>query len=195
LYTLTVGKIKDLERLGTKSAENIVKSIEASKQVGFERVLYAIGIRYIGEVTAKKLAAHMKSINAIIAASYDELVQVEEVGAKIAGSIKYHFSEPKNLEQVKRLSEFGVQMEQKEVERASDKLKGFTFVISGTFDIPRDDIKKMIEDNGGKMLSSISGNLNYLVKGENMGPSKLEKANKLGIKMINLDELYTLINK
>jgi len=195
LYTLTVDKIKDLERLGTKSAENIVKSIESSKQVGFERVLYAIGIRYIGEVTAKKLVAHMKNIDAIIAASYEELVQVEEVGAKIAGSIKYHFSEPKNLEQVKRLREFGVQMEQKEVERASDKLKGFTFVISGTFDIPRDDIKRMIEDNGGKMVSSISGNLSYLVVGENMGPSKLEKANKLGVKMINLEELYTLINR
>lgn len=194
LYTITTDKIKNLERLGTKSAENIVVGIENSKQVGFERVLYAIGIRYIGEVTAKKLATHLKNIDAIIAASYDELVQVEEVGSKIAESIIHHFSEPKNMEQINRLKDFGVQMEIKEKERASDKLKGFTFVISGTFEISRDSIKKTIEDNGGKMVSSISGNLNYLVVGDNMGPSKLEKANKLGIKMIDLSDLYSLIN-
>lgn len=194
LYNLTVDQIKNLERLGTKSADNIVKSVEASKQVPFERVLYAVGIRYIGEVTAKKLATHLKNIDAIIAASFDDLVQVEEVGDKIAGSIIRHFSEPKNIEQIESLRKHGVQMEVKEVKRISEKLKGFTFVISGTFDIARNDIKKMIEDNGGKMLSSISGNLNYLVVGENMGPAKLDKATKLGIKMIGLEELQKLIN-
>lgn len=194
LYELSEDKIRNLERLGDKSAENIVRSILASKQVSFERVLYAIGIRYVGEVTAKKLAQHFKSIDAIANASIDELVKAEEVGAKIAESIIRYFSDEKNREQVQRLKEYGLQMELKEVERSSSKLQGFSFVISGTFDIARDEIKRIIEDNGGKMVSSISGNLSYLVVGENMGPAKLEKAQKLGIKMISLSNLYELIN-
>jgi len=194
LYELSEDKIRNLERLGDKSAENIIRSILASKQVSFERVLYAIGIRYVGEVTAKKLVQHFKSIDAIANASIDELVKAEEVGVKIAESIIRYFSDEKNREQVQRLKEYGLQMELKEVERSSSKLQGFSFVISGTFDIARDEIKRIIEDNGGKMVSSISGNLSYLVVGENMGPAKLEKAQKLGIKMISLSNLYELIN-
>lgn len=194
LYNLEVEQLKNLERMGAKSASNIIKSIENSKQVPFERVLYALGIRYIGEVTAKKLAAHFKSIDNLMAASYEELLQVEEVGEKIAESIIHHFKEPKNVEQLERLRANGVQMVIKEVARASDKLNNFTFVISGTFEIARDEIKSLIEANGGKVVSSISGNLSYLVVGENMGPAKLEKANKLGTKMISLSELKDLIN-
>jgi len=194
LYNLEVEQLKNLERMGAKSASNIIKSIENSKQVPFERVLYALGIRYIGEVTAKKLAAHFKSIDSLMAAPYEELLQVEEVGEKIAESIIHHFKEPKNVEQLERLRANGVQMVIKEVARASDKLNNFTFVISGTFEIARDEIKSLIETNGGKVVSSISGNLSYLVVGENMGPAKLEKANKLGTKMISLSELKDLIN-
>lgn len=194
LYNLEVEQLKNLERMGAKSASNIIKSIENSKQVPFERVLYALGIRYIGEVTAKKLAAHFESIDNLMAASYEELLQVEEVGEKIAESIIHHFKEPKNVEQLERLRANGVQMVIKEVAKASDKLNNFTFVISGTFEIARDEIKSLIEANGGKVVSSISGNLSYLVVGENMGPAKLEKANKLGTKMISLSELKDLIN-
>lgn len=194
LYNLEVEQLKNLERMGAKSASNIIKSIENSKQVPFERVLYALGIRYIGEVTAKKLAAHFKSIDSLMAAHYEELLQVEEVGEKIAESIIHHFKEPKNVEQLERLRANGVQMVIKEVAKASDKLNNFTFVISGTFEIARDEIKGLIEANGGKVVSSISGNLSYLVVGENMGPAKLEKANKLGTKMISLSELKDLIN-
>lgn len=194
LYGLKVEQLEKLERLGKKSAGNIVKSIENSKQVPFDRVLYALGIRYIGEVTAKKLASHFKNVDAIVAAKYEELLEAEEVGAKIAESILHHFKEEKNIEQLEKLKAAGLQMELKHADRVSDKLNSRTFVISGTFEISRDDIKKMIEANGGKMLSSISGNLNYLVAGDNMGPSKLDKAQKLGVKMISLDELQELIN-
>lgn len=194
LYGLKVEQLEKLERLGKKSAGNIVKSIENSKQVPFDRVLYALGIRYIGEVTAKKLASHFKNVDAIVAAKYEELLEAEEVGAKIAESILHHFKEEKNIEQLEKLKAAGLQMELKHADRVSDKLNSCTFVISGTFEISRDDIKKMIEANGGKMLSSISGNLNYLVAGDNMGPSKLDKAQKLGVKMISLDELQELIN-
>ena len=195
LYSLTVDKIKNLDRLGDKSADNIIGSIENSKSVGFERVLYALGIRYVGEVTAKKLAAHFGNIDAIMDASFDELITVDEVGAKIAESILHHFSEPKNREQVEQLEAAGVQLQIKQAQRASDKLKDATFVISGTFEIPRDDVKALVEENGGKMVSSISKNLSYLIVGDNMGPAKLEKALKLGVKMISLQELREIINQ
>lgn len=193
LYILHPMQLSGLERLGDKSAANITRSIEVSKQVPFERVLFALGIRFVGEVTAKKLAAHFKNIDALIGASMEELVEVDEVGARIAESIIHHFGETKNMEQVTRLKQQGLQMEIKEQAKASNKLNNCTFVVSGTFDLARDDIKKMVEANGGKMVSSISGNLDFLIVGDKMGPAKLEKARKLGTKMITLAELLEMI--
>ncbi len=186
LYELKKEQIIPLERMAEKSAENLINGIEKSKTIPFERVLYALGIRYVGETVAKKLAKHYKSIDAIAQASIMDLILVDEIGDKIAQSVVQFFENQENIRIIDRLKQFGVQLESgEESTLVSEKLKGKTFVVSGVFEIySRDELKKAIEDNGGKVGSSISSKTDYVIAGDNMGPSKLEKANQLQIKII-----------
>ena len=196
LYDLKIEQILPLERMAQKSAENLINGIEKSKEVPFERVLYALGIRYVGETVAKKLAKHYKSIDSIANASLMDLILVDEIGEKIAQSVIEFFENPENRIAVERLKNVGVQFELKESNsQVSNKLEGKTFVVSGVFEqFSRDDLKKAIEDNGGKVGSSISTKTNYVIAGENMGPAKLEKANQLGIKLISENDFILLLN-
>ncbi len=197
LYDLKQSDLIDLERLGEKSATRILLSLETSKQVPFERVLFALGIRYVGETVAKKLARDLKSIERIETASIEELTGVEEIGSKIAESLVNWFADDRNIRLVERLKNknlcFEIKFEQKEGQ--TEKLKGLSIIISGTFEkFSRDELKAFIELNGGKNVTSISAKTNYLVAGENIGPSKLEKAQKLKIPVISEDELLQLTN-
>ncbi len=196
LYDLKIEQILPLERMAQKSAENLINGIEKSKEVPFERVLYALGIRYVGETVAKKLAKHYKSIDSIANASLMDLILVDEIGEKIAQSVIEFFENPENRIAVERLKNVGVQFDLKESNsQVSNKLEGKTFVVSGVFEqFSRDDLKKAIEDNGGKVGSSISTKTNYVIAGENMGPAKLEKANQLGIKLISENDFILLLN-
>jgi len=196
LYDLKIEQILPLERMAQKSAENLINGIEKSKEVPFERVLYALGIRYVGETVAKKLAKHYKSIDSIANASLMDLILVDEIGEKIAQSVIEFFENPENRIAVERLKNVGVQFDLKESNsQVSNKLEGKTFVVSGVFEqFSRDDLKKAIEDNGGKVGSSISAKTNYVIAGENMGPAKLEKANQLGIKLISENDFILLLN-
>lgn len=186
LYELKKEQIIPLERMAEKSAENLINGIEKSKTIPFERVLYALGIRYVGETVAKKLAKHYKSIDAIAQASMMDLILVDEIGDKIAQSVVQFFENQENIRIIDRLKRYGVQLESGEEDvLLSEKLKGKTFVVSGVFEIySRDELKKAIEDNGGKVGSSISSKTDYVIAGDNMGPSKLEKANQLKIAII-----------
>ncbi|HPF96824.1 MAG TPA: NAD-dependent DNA ligase LigA [Mangrovimonas sp.] len=187
LYELTREQVIPLERMAEKSAENLINGIEASKNIPFERVLYALGIRYVGETVAKKLAKHYKSIEKISMASQDDLVNVDEIGVKIAESVVAFFASEENQRIISRLKEFGVQMEisAEKLANQSDKLKGLIFVVSGVFEtVSRDELKQLIEDNGGKVSSSISSKTSFVVAGENMGPSKKQKAESLGVPII-----------
>lgn len=189
-------ELKQLGRFGEKSINNMLDGIEKSKQMPFEKVLFGLGIRYVGETVAKKLAAHFKSIDKLIIASYEELIAAEEIGERIALSIREYFDNPKHIAEIEKLKAQGLQFvaEQKDLKLDSDKLFGKTFVISGVFEnFSRDELKELIEHNGGKILSSISAKLNYVVAGDNMGPAKLEKAQKLNIPIISDDELLELI--
>ena len=188
LYELTREQVIPLERMAEKSAENLINGIEASKHIPFERVLYALGIRYVGETVAKKLAKHYKSIEKISMASQDDLVNVDEIGVKIAESVVAFFASEENQRIISRLKEFGVQMEisAEKLANQSDKLKGLIFVVSGVFEtVSRDELKQLIEDNGGKVSSSISSKTSFVVAGENMGPSKKQKAESLGVSIIS----------
>ena len=198
LYNLKVEQILPLERMAQKSAENLVKGVENSKKVPFENVLFALGIRFVGETVAKKLAKHYKNIDALSKATFMDLVLVDEIGERIAQSVLDFFENPINIEIVELLKAQGVQFEI--VERinanATDKLAGKTFVVSGVFDkFSRDDLKKAIEDNGGKIGSSISAKTDYVVAGDNMGPAKLEKANSLKIPIISEDDFIEMLEK
>jgi DNA ligase (NAD+) len=198
LYELTVGQILPLERMAQKSAENLVKGVENSKNVPFERVLYALGIRFVGETVAKKLAQHYKNIDALSQASLMDLVLVDEIGERIAQSVVDFFENKENGISIDRLKRYGVQFETIEIinPNATDKLTGKTFVVSGVFEqFSRDDLKKAIEDNGGKVGSSISAKTDYVVAGANMGPAKLEKAIKLNISIISETDFMKLINE
>jgi DNA ligase (NAD+) len=198
LYKLNVEDILPLERMAQKSAENLVKGVENSKNIPFERVLYALGIRFVGETVAKKLAKHYKSIDALSQASLMDLVLVDEIGERIAQSVIDFFENPENRDIINRLKSYGVQFETIEIINpdATDKLAGKTFVVSGVFEqFSRDDLKKAIEDNGGKVGSSISAKTDYVVAGDNMGPAKLEKANKLNIAIISETDFMKLINE
>jgi DNA ligase (NAD+) len=196
-YSLNKETLIKLERFADKSAENLLKSIEESKKVPFERVLFAIGIRYVGETVAKKLASHFRSIDALMTATADDLVSVGEIGEVIAKSIVDYFEDPRNRELIKRLRAAGIQLSSIEPEtRVSEILKGRSFVISGVFkDHSREEIQKMIEENGGRNLSSVSANTDYIVSGEGMGPAKREKALKLGIPVITEEEFIKMIEK
>ena len=188
LYELTKEQIVPLERMAEKSAHNLVNGIEQSKQVPFERVLYALGIRYVGETVAKKLAKHYKNIDALAKATEDDLVNVDEIGVKIAESVIEFFSSDENHSIIQRLKDFGVQLEisADQLKNQTDKLKGDIIVVSGVFEtVSRDELKKLIEDNGGKVSSSISSKTSYIIAGDNMGPSKKQKAEQLKISIIN----------
>jgi len=196
LYELTKEQVIPLERMAEKSAENLINGIEASKQVPFERVLYALGIRYVGETVAKKLAKHYKSIEVLSNATLIDLVAVDEIGNRIAESVVEFFASEKNKLIIERLKTYGVQLEisADQLVNQTEKLRGHIFVVSGVFEsLSRDELKKLIEDNGGKVSSSISSKTNYVVAGDNMGPSKREKATSLGIPIISEQDFLNLI--
>ena len=198
LYTLheKSDQLKTLDRFGERSIENMLKGIEQSKQMPFEKVLFGLGIRYVGETVARKLAVGTKNIDKLTSASLEELVAIDEIGQRIAESIIEYFGKPEHLQQIDLLKGYGLQFEvvEKEITLESDKLTGKTFVISGVFEnYSREELKEMIENNGGKILSGISAKLTYLVAGDNMGPSKLEKANKLNVPLISVDDLLELL--
>lgn len=195
LYKLKISDLQNLERWGEKSASNLINSINDSKNVPFSRVLFALGIRYVGETVAKKLAAAMSSIEEIETASFEQLTAIDEIGETIANSIIAYFGKDSNRLLVCKLKEARLQFEsEKNNTVASNKLEGLSFVISGTFsNHSRDELKSLIEQNGGKNVGSISSKTNYVLAGENMGPAKLDKAKKLGIKIISEDEFIAMI--
>ena len=196
LYALKVSDLMRLERWARKSALNLMKSLEDSRQVPFERVLYGLGIRYVGETVAKRLAMAFHSMEKIESASLEALMEVDEIGERIACSVVAYFADEENRRMVMRLKEAGLKMAMDEETLAlrSDKLKGLTIVISGTFSHhSRDEYKAMIEQHGGKNSGSVSGKTDYILAGENMGPAKLEKASKLGVKIIGEDEFLAML--
>lgn len=196
LYELTVEQVIPLERMAAKSAENLVTGIEASKQIPFERVLYALGIRYVGETVAKKLAKHYKSIDALSKATSLDLVMVDEIGGRIAESVVDFFTSDTNQKIIERLKQFGVQLEisADQLANQTEKLKGLTFVVSGVFEsLSREELKYLIEENGGKVSSSISSKTSYIVAGDQMGPSKREKAEQLKVPMITEFDFKNMI--
>lgn len=197
LYELKKDQIVVLDRMADKSADNLLEGIQKSKQIPFDRVLYALGIRYVGETVAKKLAKHYKSIDNLKQASLEELITVDEIGIKIAQSVIEFFENEYNLVVVDRLKSYGIQLELTDStnEPRSSILNGKVFVVSGVFEkFSRDELKSAIEDNGGKVGSSISSKTNYVIAGENMGPAKLEKATQLGIQIISEDEFINMVN-
>ncbi len=197
LYRLTVDDIKDLDRMGQKSAENIVNGIAASRSVPFERVLFALGIRFVGETVAKKIARSFKSIDEVEQASLETLMSIDEIGEKIAQSIVSYFGNPLNRNLVERLKEAGLQFSRSEEDLSgyTDKLAGQSIVISGVFEHhSRDEYKEMIERNGGKNVGSISSKTSFILAGANMGPAKLEKAQKLGIRIMSENEFLDLLS-
>lgn len=197
LYHLQATDICQLERMGEKSAENIIQGILRSKEVPFERVLFALGIRFVGETVAKKIAKAFRSIDALMSANLDDLIHVDEIGEKIAQSILLYFANEKNRALIERLREAGLKLEADETDYSgyTDKLQGKSIVISGVFaHHSRDEYKEMIEKHGGKNVGSISKKTSFVLAGENMGPSKLEKAQKLGITILNEDEFLAMIN-
>ena len=194
IYTLRANDLAVLPRLGEKSADNIISSIERSKSVPFARVLFGLGIRFVGETTAKYLAAHFKSIDAVIAADKVSLMESDEVGEKIADAIIDYFADPANIEIIERLKEAGLQFEAEQSVRHSDTLEGKNIVISGKFiNHSREELKAMIEAHGGKNQSGVNANTDFIVAGENMGPAKLQKAEKLGVKILSESEFIELI--
>lgn len=196
LYTLKWQDVSRLERWAEKSAKNLIDSIHASVSVPYERVLFALGIRYVGETVAKKLALAFPDIDLLEAATIEDLTQVDEIGDRIAQSIVKYFSNPNNLEVINKLRTFGLQFELSEsiIAQRTEKLKGLSIVISGTFDkYSRDEYKSMIEQNGGKNSGSISSKTSYVLAGDNMGPAKLEKAKSLGIPIINEDDFLKML--
>ena len=197
LYQLTADDIKNLDRMGEKSAENIIKGIEASKEVPFERVLFALGIRFVGETVAKKIAKSFNDIDELENANLEKLINIDEIGEKIAQSILAYFANPLNRELVERLKSTGLQLYRREEDLSgyTDKLAGQSIVISGVFaHHSRDEYKELIEKNGGKNVGSISAKTSFILAGENMGPAKLEKAHKLGIRIMSEDEFLALIS-
>ena len=197
LYTVRFADLMRLERWAEKSARNFLESLEASKKIPFERVLFALGIRFVGETVARRLANAFISYNRLANATFDDLTAVEEVGERIAKSVINYFSDDRNKETGCRLTAYGLQMQLGDERQTvrTDKLKGKTIVISGTFAYhSRDEYKAMIEQHGGKNSSSVSGNTDFLLAGDNMGPAKLEKATKAGIKIIDETELLNILN-
>ena len=196
LYELKMADLMHLERWAEKSARNLMESLRNSKNVSFERVLYALGIRYVGETVARRLAKAFRSMERLEKATAEELLAVDDIGERIAESVIDYFSNERNREVVDRLKSHGLQMElpEEDTNGGNDKLKGLTIVISGTFaKHSRDEYKVMIERNGGKNSGSVSGKTDFILAGDNMGPAKLEKAAKLGVKIINEEEFLKMI--
>ncbi len=188
LYNLKAEQIIPLERMAEKSAENIIVGIEKSKEIPFEKVLFALGIRFVGETVSKKLAKYFKSIDNLMTSTFEELINVDEIGDRIAQSIIDFSSDLRNIQLINRLKSAGIQLEvsSESLENQTDKLQGEVFVVSGIFhQLTRNELKKAIEDNGGKVSSSISKKTSFIVAGDNMGPSKLAKAKDLGIEIIS----------
>ena len=196
LYTLTKEQLLPLERMAEKSASNLLAGIEASRQVPFEKVLFALGIRFVGETVAKKLARSYKNIDALMHAGAEELMQVDEIGERIAQSVVEFFGHPEKRELVERLRSYGLQFSMGEEQLAgqTELLKGATFVVSGVFEtLDRNELKKRIEDNGGKVASSVSARTDYLVAGDKMGPSKRARAEALGVPIISEQEFLGML--
>lgn len=197
LYDLQVAQVIPLERMAEKSAHNMIDGIKKSKEIPFEKVLFALGIRFVGETVAKKLAKHFKSIDNLMTANLEALISVDEIGDRIAASILEFSNDIGNMQLINRLKYHGVQLEisEKDLMGQTDKLQGKVFVVSGVFyKMTRNELKKAIEDNGGKVSSSISKKTDYIVAGDNMGPSKKTKAEDLGITLINEDEFISMID-
>ena len=196
LYELTAPQIAAMERMGARSAHNIINAIRNSVEVPFERVLFAIGIRFVGQTVAKQIAVAMKSMDAIVAASAEQLMQIDGVGERIAKSVESFCRDERNLLIISRLRHYGLQMNisTELLEAQTDKLAGMSIVISGVFQKhSRDEYKAMIEKNGGKNASSVSAKTTFILAGDNMGPAKLEKAQALGVKIVNEDEFLSMI--
>ncbi len=196
IYALKIPDLIRLERLGTKSAYNIQAGCEKSKEIPFERVVFALGIRFVGETIAKKLAFAFKNIESLEKSTFDELIAVDEIGERIAQSVVAYFADPQNIETLERLKTFGLQMSlsEEKLQAHGDALAGLSIVISGTFSQhSRDEYKTMIEMNGGKNVGSVSAKTSFILAGENMGPEKLKKAEKLGVKLLTETEFLTMI--
>lgn len=196
LYDLTFHQVVELERMADKSANNLIAGLEASKTIPFERVLFGLGIRFVGETVAKKLAASLKNIDAIISSTFEELVAIDEIGDKIAMSIQAHFQVEENRKIIDRLKNAGLQFQIEEKELASSKFEGMSFVVSGVFSaFSRDELKELITSNGGKNVGSISVKTTFVVAGENMGPAKLQKATDLGVTILSEDDFIKKLSE
>ncbi|MTI20564.1 NAD-dependent DNA ligase LigA, partial [Fulvivirga sp. RKSG066] len=198
LYSLTYDEIFQLEGFKDLSTKNLLKGIEASKEIPFESVLFGLGIRFVGKTVAEKLAAYFKTIDNLSNASFDQLIEVPEIGERIASSLITWFNAEENKEEISRLREAGVQLSfvEDDLEQASDLLNGKSFVISGVFEgYGRDELKEVIKSNGGKVISAISGKLDFLLAGDKMGPAKREKAEKLGVKIITEQEFNAMLSE
>ena len=198
LYDLSFEQFVELDRMGEKSANNILKSLEKSKETPYDRVLFGLGIRFVGSTVAKKLAEQLPDLEALRGATYEELLTINEIGGRIANSIIEYFQRPEHVQLVERLKAAGLKFKSEKVvpEMESEKLAGNTFVISGVFQsMSREELQMLILSHGGKIVSSISAKLSYLVAGDKMGPAKLEKANKLGVKILNEDEFLAMIQE
>ena len=196
LYKLTVADICGYNKNRVKSAQKVVDGVKSTLQVPFERVVFAIGIRFVGETTAKLIARHFKSMEALQNATVEQLMEVDGVGQVIAESVVKYFQEPKNAEMVARLAAYGVQMQlsEEQLSGQTDKLAGKSIVISGVFQKhSRDDYKAIIEQNGGKNVGSISKKTTFVLAGDNMGPAKMEKAQSLGVPLVSEDEFLAML--
>jgi DNA ligase (NAD+) len=194
LYDLTIEAVIKLDRMAERSAENLVRGVEASKSIPFERVLFGLGIRFVGETVAKNLAREFKSIEALAEADRETLIAVNEIGDRIADSVVDFFTDEANLNLVYRLKVAGLQFSMELVENDSESLADKSFVVSGVFAMDRKELKELIERNGGKILSGVSAKTDYLVAGESMGPSKRTKAEKLEVPIISEADLMNMIN-
>jgi len=195
LYELKKDEVIQLERMAEKSAQNLINGIKQSKTQAFEKVLFALGIRFVGETVAKTLAKAFKNIQTLMKASVEDLTEINEIGDRIAESVVDFFNEPTNINLIKRLDSYGLKFEIEEELQTSTKLDGLKFVVSGVFEnYDRKELKSIIENNGGKVVSSISKNTSYVIAGDNMGPSKKEKAKQLDIAIIDETEFKTLLN-
>ena len=195
IYHLDPIQLAALPRLGDKSAANIIEGVRLSAEVPFERVLFALGIRFVGETTARYLASHFRTLDAIANATIEELSEAEEVGSKIAVAIIEYFASEENRRIIETLRKAGLQFEVKDKVQTSNALKGKNVVISGKFaGRSRDDMKTLVEEHGGRNLAAVSANVDFIVAGENMGPAKLQKAQKLGIIILSEEEFMALIS-
>jgi DNA ligase (NAD+) len=198
LYAISSADLLFLPRMGAKSAENIIDGVHSSLAVPFERLLFALGIRFVGATVAKRLARSFRNIDALMSATMQQLVAVEDIGERIATSVLNYFANDKNRELIERLRAAGLKLEVDEelLQGSSEILKGKSIVISGVFTHhSRDEYKEMIEKNGGKNVGSVSKSTSFILAGDNMGPSKLEKAQKLGVPLMNEDDFLAMLEQ